>query len=556
MPYAIRAKLKLLITGNEKEQLEQNDLCRFFNNLSTNSNNTIITRNSETRFVKHFDRNRLSEYGRKTTIQLIQPYYELDQFLIFIEKNLPLLKSLENRYLKNNKNDTTIRYLFLERIHYNLLSQWQLSDVIRSSIQTWDDIVTNRSLFLDVLDELIGGPRMIFTSRLKATEFDPLLIDYKVQSLLDMSYCALRQHNFKLALTKLNETHHCLDLCQNSLIKSIYWNEIYCDVHLKCHQIQSSTSTLSNLLSTSVVKEFKKMEIKISSLKIIDQQTAQLNSNYIQLNSQFCRTVIDFLFTQSQEMYLYSLENNNNQIQQTDQLIYELFNKCIHILKENIEKQETDLQNLSVKNILSRDYNDLVSICDDYLRRYENNENENSLLTNLFNGDNGNNIAELIVKSVLLSMKYDSNEGVKCFSHINKLQEHLIKFKQILFSDIINLDETNDEQLILSNTQDNNDIDDNTVLKPKITSIRILFKNAVEKEFNDIFGKNGELLSTILLGDTRLILSNISLKLKNIIQDKTNINDYSTWFSSTFRQQNRILDKLSILELEIPGQYT
>ncbi|CAF1477388.1 unnamed protein product, partial [Rotaria sordida] len=82
-------------------------------------------------------------------------------------------------------------------------------------------------------------------------------------------------------------------------------------------------------------------------------------------------------------MYLYSLENNNNQIQQTDQLIYELFNKCIHILKENIEKQETDLQNLSVKNILSRDYNDLVSICDDYLRRYENNENENSLLTNL-----------------------------------------------------------------------------------------------------------------------------------------------------------------------------
>ncbi|CAF5105312.1 unnamed protein product, partial [Rotaria sp. Silwood1] len=73
------------------------------------------------------------------------------------------------------------------------------------------------------------------------------------------------------------------------------------------------------------------------------------------------------------------------------------------------------------------------------------------------------------------------------------------------------------------------------LLKPKITSIRILFKNAFEKEFNDLFGKNGELLSTISLGDTRLILGNISLKLKNIIQDKTNINDYSTWFSSTFR---------------------
>ncbi|CAF3558755.1 unnamed protein product, partial [Rotaria sp. Silwood2] len=128
---------------------------------------------------------------------------------------------------------------------------------------------------------------------------------------------------------------------------------------------------ISSLLSTSVAKELKKMEIKIHSLKIIDQQTAQLNSNYIQLNSQFCRTVIDFLLAQplayhdyeqdekipqakhkQLEMYLYGLENNNNQIKQADLLIYELFNKCVHILKDNIEKQETDLQNLSVNLII------------------------------------------------------------------------------------------------------------------------------------------------------------------------------------------------------------
>ncbi|CAF4282749.1 unnamed protein product, partial [Rotaria sordida] len=60
----------------------------------------------------------------------------------------------------------------------------------------------------------------------------------------------------------------------------------------------------------------------------------------------------------------------------------------------------------------------------------------------------------------------------------------------------------------------------------------------------------------ISLGDTRLILGNISLKLINIIQNKTNINYYSTCFSSTFRQQNLLLDKSSICQLEIPGQYT
>ncbi|CAF0848203.1 unnamed protein product, partial [Adineta ricciae] len=339
MPYAIRSKLKLLISGTEQEQLEQQDLCEFFNNLSSTSKNTAATSNAETTFVKRsyiekqypfelatfflyqkdFDRakyyiqyareqfllrwstlSRLSEYGRKTTIQLIQPYYELDQFLGFVEHNLPLLKSLENRYLTNNKTDTTTRDLFLERLHKDLLSQWQLPDVIRSSIQTWDDIVTNRSLFLDILDDLIGGPRMTFTSRLKAKEFDPLLIDYKVQSSLDMSYCALRQRNFKLALTKLNETRPRLDLCRNPLVKSIYWNEIYCDVHLKRCQVQSSTATLASLLSTSVAKELKKMEAKIQSLNITDQQTAQLNSTYIQLNSQFSRIVIDFLLVQPQ----------------------------------------------------------------------------------------------------------------------------------------------------------------------------------------------------------------------------------------------------------------
>jgi DNA-dependent protein kinase catalytic subunit len=405
MPYAIRAKLKLLISGTEQEQLDQENLCQFFNNLSiitiTNSETTFVKRSYIEKqysfelatfflYQKDFDRSkyyiqyakeqfllrwsqlsRLNEYGRKITIQLIQPYHELEQFLIFIEHNLPLIKTLENRYLTNNKNDIITRDLFFERIHKDLISQWQLPDVVRSSIQIWDDIITNRALFLDILDELIGGPRMTFTSHLKAIEFDPILVDYKIQSSLDMAYCALRQRNFKLALSKLNDTRNRIDLCQNSLLKSIYWNEIYCDVHLKRHQIQSSTSTLSSLLSTLVAKELKKMEIKINSLKIIDEQTASLNSTYIKLNSQFSRTVIDFLLAQPKayfdyehdekisqakhkqlEIYLYGLDTQTDNIQKADLLINELFNKSVNILKDNIEKQETDLQNLSVRKLL------------------------------------------------------------------------------------------------------------------------------------------------------------------------------------------------------------
>ena len=136
---------------------------------------------------------------------------------------------------------------------------------------------------------------------------------------------------------------------------------------------------------------------------------------------------------------------------------------------------------------------------------------------------------------------------------LDKLKAHLIKFKEILFSNSVDLDETNDNP---SDTSTNQEFDPSSSKKSKITSIRILFKNAVEKEFNDFFGPNGELLSTVSLGDARLMLGNLSLKLKTILQDKSNINDYSTWFSSTFRQQNRSLDKFVSNDLEIPGQYT
>ncbi|CAF1029633.1 unnamed protein product [Rotaria sordida] len=143
---------------------------------------------------------------------------------------------------------------------------------------------------------------------------------------------------------------------------------------------------------------------------------------------------------------------------------------------------------------------------------------------------------------------------------INKLKNHLKKFKNILFSDIINNDEINDEHSIITTitSQDSvfNDGKDQRLIKPQLTSIRFQFKNIIEKDLDNLFGKQGELFSTVLLNDVKTILTNFGTKLKSISHDKTNINDYSTWFSLTFRQHHRILGTPSIREIEIPGQYT
>ena len=746
MPFGIRSKLKLLLTGNEQEQTEQEDLCQFLTHLSTlnNSDITFVKKSFIEKqypfelatfflYQKDYDRskyyiqyakdqflirwsqlNRLNDYSRKTTIQLIQPYYELDQFLSFIERNLPLIKSVENHYLLNQDNDNRTREIFFANLDKNLLSQWKLPDVVRSSIPTWDDIVTNRGLFLDILDELMGGPRMSFTSSLKVQEFDSLVRDSKVQSSLDMAYCALRQRNFKLALNKLNNTRQQLDLCSNAPIKSLYWNEIYCEIHLKRHQIQTANTNLSSLLSTLVAKELKKIQTKISSLKIQNHQTASLNSTYIELNCQFTRFVINYLLDHPQayfdyendekisqgkhrqlEMYIHGLENQTEVNQKADQLISQLFNKTIDLLKTNVEQQETNRTN----DLLSRDYNALASFCDDYLRRYENHDDDNHhhLLSSLFSSSQSTTkLAELIIQSILSSMKYGSNEGVKRFSRLiqivdsypqtlesmgnylneipcwmffdclyqmtahldkainwkfypvfeqiikiypqaivypfklsyetlqmnsidanlkhnieilrqkldrytplinefilalnqlnpqqqfdnwtkelsqyltndlssrdlNQLKNHLKKFKNLFFSDMIHIDESQEEQSTATATtmtsQDSvfGDNIDRRALKPRLTSIRYQFQNSIEKDLDTIFGPNGELFSTVQLTDVKTMLTNIGTKLKSISQDKTNLNDYSSWFSLTFRQQHRPLGSPCFREIEIPGQYT
>ena len=66
----------------------------------------------------------------------------------------------------------------------------------------------------------------------------------------------------------------------------------------------------------------------------------------------------------------------------------------------------------------------------------------------------------------------------------------------------------------------------------------------------------GEHVLTVPLADAKTVMNNLKDKLKKITQEKSNLYDYSTWFSSTFRQQHRLLSSISNRELEIPGQYT
>ena len=141
-----------------------------------------------------------------------------------------------------------------------------------------------------------------------------------------------------------------------------------------------------------------------------------------------------------------------------------------------------------------------------------------------------------------------------------KLRNHWKKFQDTFFADLVQFDETSGEQTATNSmaSQDSvfGDGIDRRSIKPRLTSIRYQFKTNVEKDLQTLFGKEGELFSSVSLTDVKTVLNNMSMKLKSIAQDKSNINDYSTWFAITFRQQHRALGVPSLREIEIPGQYT
>ena len=264
---------------------------------------------------------------------------------------------------------------------------------------------------------------MSLNSRLKTKEFDPILVDWKVQSTLDFADCALEQGNFKLVLNKLNETRSRLDQCENGELKAIHWNELYCHVHLKRHQ----NSSLENLFSSLVGKELKKLENKINSFADRnDRQISSFVSRSTKLNSMFARKILNVLLEnpdayrsferneqispgKHQQMEFY-LDYPKKNLQDAETLIAELF----HRTSQNFHQENGST---------AENFNGLASFCDEFLRRYENQDDDFHLLNSLFAHGQAEKIAELVVQSIISSMKLGSDQGVKRFSRILKIFE-------------------------------------------------------------------------------------------------------------------------------------
>ncbi|XP_076075287.1 DNA-dependent protein kinase catalytic subunit-like [Mytilus galloprovincialis] len=249
LPYIMRSKVKLMLQGDEDQQT----LLDFVDGAMRNPEQKSLL---ESRYCEYlalmyawqqdYDRARhyskmaqdkfLQEWcstdvlivsSRASRLQVLQPLVELQEFLEFM--------SVESNFNSNVPST-------------QLLAKWERRNphVILDSIDTWDDIVTNRNVYLDHISQKLISCK---TEDSMETDDGDIFLSSKVKLKLLMAESSTTQNNYKLSLNILAETRRqCKELDD---INMLLWSHLYTLTHQKKAQnTEWSDDVFNSILST------------------------------------------------------------------------------------------------------------------------------------------------------------------------------------------------------------------------------------------------------------------------------------------------------------------
>ncbi|XP_048248370.1 DNA-dependent protein kinase catalytic subunit-like [Haliotis rufescens] len=254
LPYLLRSKLKLMLQGNEKQQ----SLLTFIDDAMKDVERKVLL---ESRYCfelalmylwqEDYDRARhystmasqkflqdwsstdtLMASSRTCQLQRLQPLMELQEFLAF--------RSTESNFSSTGPAQ-------------RLAQQWERRSphLLLDTTDTWDDIVTNRNVFLDLICNRLSQQTMKNDSMEEMVEED-MFEDTKLRLKLAMAESARDQNNFTLTLRILRETHgRCKRGGDERLL--VEWSQLYASTH---HRKATSSldqwtdDTFNNVLTT------------------------------------------------------------------------------------------------------------------------------------------------------------------------------------------------------------------------------------------------------------------------------------------------------------------
>ena len=179
---------------------------------------------------------------------------------------------------------------------------------------TWDDVITNRSIFFEFIQEKYLNS---LTSSLKGSDTsssflgdytndnfdeDLLNISKKIKKKMtrtnflmkiNFAQAAQSQGNFKLTLNKLQQTRSILKIKNSDFHDlQLVWMHCYLNTHLyRCKQVNNADNRLMMFLDSMVLREILKYDTLCERFK--NNQFNNLYQEQRVIHSKFCKFLID-----------------------------------------------------------------------------------------------------------------------------------------------------------------------------------------------------------------------------------------------------------------------
>ncbi|XP_069123844.1 DNA-dependent protein kinase catalytic subunit-like [Argopecten irradians] len=254
LPFIMRSKVKLVLLGDQHQQslisfvdeamkipehksLLENRYCGDLALLAVWQEDYDRARHYTSMAIQRFQQewsstDTLMMSSRVNKLQQLQPLVELQEFLDFI--------SHESNFGSPGPAN-------------RLLERWERRspDMILDSVRVWDDIVTNRNLYLDHIATRLTSREQNSEDSMEVDTTDTFL-EAKLRLHLQMAESCKDQNNFKLALQILGENK---SQCKSSGNAGLWisWGLLYTSTHhKKAHSSQTSWAddTFTSIAST------------------------------------------------------------------------------------------------------------------------------------------------------------------------------------------------------------------------------------------------------------------------------------------------------------------
>uniref|UniRef100_A0A663MNQ6 DNA-dependent protein kinase catalytic subunit n=1 Tax=Athene cunicularia TaxID=194338 RepID=A0A663MNQ6_ATHCN len=387
LPYIIRSKLKLLLSGENDQTL----LTFIDEAMKTEQKKTIIemhySQELSLLYILQDDFDRAKYYISNGMQIFMQSYSSIDTLLYQSRmtklQSVQALTEIQDFISFMTKRSNLVSQASLKR----LLRTWtsRYPDAKMDPMNIWDDIITNRCFFLDKLQEKLlcdqandsmevdeeysAGDQMEVDQQ--DEDIYSMIKSCKFNMKMKMIESARKQNSFSVAKKLLKDLRKEARTREDWLVR---WNYAYCRLTQSCSRNQSCPERMLSVLKTICLLEYTKSDYLSKNVMAFRNQNLLTGTTYhIMANalSQDPRCLEQIEEEKAGKISVLSGES----VESPEKVLAGLNKKAFQCFSSAARKSEEEVQSHSMEHVdvmgVIDAYMTLVGFCDQHLRREE-----------------------------------------------------------------------------------------------------------------------------------------------------------------------------------------